>query len=149
MDIKTFIVDTFTDRPFSGNPAGVCIVDHPLENDIMQNIANELNHSETAFIWPNSENITYHIRYFTPSVEVDFCGHATLASSKVLLDHFGNKNVEFSKLEIGELELSEILEREMVKILLQPGELLVVNNRNAIHSRKSYQGERLLRRLVF
>lgn len=60
-----------------------------------------------------------------------------------------NKNVVFSKLEIGELELSEILERAMVKILLRPGELLVINNRNAIHSRKSYQGERLLRRLVF
>ncbi len=79
---KIYQVDAFTDRLFSGNPAAVCILDKWLRDDLMQSIANENNLAETAFVVPNEKN--YEIRWFTPTVEVDLCGHATLASAFVL-----------------------------------------------------------------
>lgn len=96
MKIKTFIVDAFTKEAFRGNTAGVCLLENPLDETIMQKIASELKHSETAFILPVSatEN-TFSIRYFTPTVEVPFCGHATLASSKIVLDTLKRSDVTF------------------------------------------------------
>jgi PhzF family phenazine biosynthesis protein len=82
--IKIYQVDAFTDKLFSGNPAAVCILDKWLSNDLMQNIANENNLAETAFVVPNEKN--FEIRWFTPAVEVDLCGHATLASAFVLFN---------------------------------------------------------------
>ena len=75
-------VDAFTDRPFSGNPAAVCLLDE-LQDDLrMQQIAREMNLSETAFLIRQREG--YDLRWFTPETEVDLCGHATLASAHVL-----------------------------------------------------------------
>jgi len=82
--IKIYQVDAFTDKLFSGNPAAVCIIDNWLPDDLMQSIGNENNLAETAFIVPNGQN--FEIRWFTPTVEVDLCGHATLASAFVLFN---------------------------------------------------------------
>ncbi len=75
-------VDAFADRPFAGNPAAVCILSEPREETWMQQVAREMNLSETAFLVPRGAD--YDLRWFTPAVEVDLCGHATLASSHVL-----------------------------------------------------------------
>jgi PhzF family phenazine biosynthesis protein len=76
-------VDAFTDRQFAGNPAAVCVLPEPREAGWMQAVALEMNLSETAFL-VKEENEIYHLRWFTPTVEVDLCGHATLASAHVL-----------------------------------------------------------------
>jgi PhzF family phenazine biosynthesis protein len=75
-------VDAFADRPFAGNPAAVCILGQPREAEWMQSVAREMNLSETAFLV--KRNGGYDLRWFTPTVEVDLCGHATLASAHVL-----------------------------------------------------------------
>ena len=75
-------VDAFTDRPFAGNPAGVCVLSGPADAGWMQQVASEMNLAETAFLY--REDAGYHLRWFTPTVEVDLCGHATLASAHVL-----------------------------------------------------------------
>jgi PhzF family phenazine biosynthesis protein len=75
-------VDAFTDRAFAGNPAAVCILQGPVEARWMQQLANEMNLAETAFLY--REGDAYRLRWFTPTVEVDLCGHATLASAHVL-----------------------------------------------------------------
>ena len=75
-------VDAFADRPFAGNPAAVCVLDSPAADDWMQDVALEMNLSETAFLMPEDDG--YRLRWFTPIVEVDLCGHATLASAHVL-----------------------------------------------------------------
>ncbi len=75
-------VDSFTDRPFSGNPAAVCIMKEPADEQWMQAVAQEMNLSETAFLYPDQD--CYQLRWFTPQIEVDLCGHATLASAHVL-----------------------------------------------------------------
>jgi len=79
-----FQVDAFTDKPFKGNPAGVMIVTEEISSDRMQNIASEMNLSETAFIFPREND--FQIRYFTPTNEVPLCGHATLASSHIIFE---------------------------------------------------------------
>lgn len=75
-------VDAFTDKPFAGNPAGVCLLEAPADEEWMQHVAREMNLSETAFL--HRETDGYRLRWFTPAVEVDLCGHATLASAHVL-----------------------------------------------------------------
>ena len=80
--IKYYVVDAFSDRLFSGNPAGVCLLDKWLPDETMQQIAAENNLSETAFLLKNDGY--YDLRWFTPEMEVDLCGHATLASAHVL-----------------------------------------------------------------
>jgi len=87
MLIPFYQVDAFTDRLFGGNPAGICPLDHWLEDDVMQKIAMENNLSETAFFV--KEDKGFHIRWFTPKVEVNLCGHATLASAHVIFRHLG------------------------------------------------------------
>lgn len=84
--ITTYIVDAFTDEPFKGNPAGVCILNETLSEKQMQSIAKELGHSETAFVTQMKNESTHAIRYFSPVLEIPLCGHATLASSKVLFE---------------------------------------------------------------
>jgi PhzF family phenazine biosynthesis protein len=76
-------VDSFTDAAFSGNPAGVCIMERTGDERWMQNVAREMNLSETAFVVPRREG-AFDLRWFTPAVEVDLCGHATLAAAHVL-----------------------------------------------------------------
>ncbi len=77
------IVDSFTDTPFGGNPAGVCVLQTPTTEGWMQAVAAELNLSETAFVTPRRDG-DHDLRWFTPRVEVDLCGHATLAAVHVL-----------------------------------------------------------------
>lgn len=88
---KIYQVDAFTNKIFSGNPAAVCPLEDWLSDELMQKIAMENNLAETAFYVKNDEQ--YYIRWFTPAVEVDLCGHATLASAYVLFN-FGNVNEE-------------------------------------------------------
>lgn len=80
--LPLFVVDAFTDRPFAGNPAAVCLLDGPRPDDWMQSLAAEMNLSETAFLLPEGDG--WRLRWMTPRVEVDLCGHATLASAHVL-----------------------------------------------------------------
>ncbi|MFH7245362.1 MAG: PhzF family phenazine biosynthesis protein [Spirulina sp.] len=75
-------VDAFTDQPYGGNPAAVCVLSEPQPDDWMQRVAQEMNLSETAFLLPEGDG--YRLRWFTPTVEVDLCGHATLASAHTL-----------------------------------------------------------------
>jgi len=75
-------IDAFTDRPFAGNPAAVCLLDSEQEAPWMQAVAAEMNLSETAFVRPLNEG--FELRWFTPAVEVELCGHATLASAHAL-----------------------------------------------------------------
>lgn len=82
--LKIYQIDAFTDKLFSGNPAAVCILDKWLCDDVMQSIGNENNLAETAFVIPNGKD--FEIRWFTPTIEVDLCGHATLASGFVLFN---------------------------------------------------------------
>lgn len=82
MPLPIFQVDAFTCQPFAGNPAAVCVQPKPLDAELMQAIAQEMNLSETAFLWPEADG--FRLRWFTPTVEVDLCGHATLASAHVL-----------------------------------------------------------------
>ena len=77
-------VDAFTEMPFAGNPAAVCVLPAPRDARWMQDVARELNLSETAFLHPHPPDDGYDLRWFTPAVEVDLCGHATLASAHVL-----------------------------------------------------------------
>src|SRR5262245_42999819 len=81
--IKLFQVDAFTDRPFAGNPAAVCVLHGPAEEEWMQDVAREMNLSETAFIYREGDG-GYRLRWFTPAIEVELCGHATLATAHVL-----------------------------------------------------------------
>jgi PhzF family phenazine biosynthesis protein len=82
MTIPLFHVDAFTDVPFKGNPAAVCLLPAPRDEPWMQSVATEMNLSETAFLSPEADR--FRLRWFTPEVEVALCGHATLASAHVL-----------------------------------------------------------------
>jgi PhzF family phenazine biosynthesis protein len=82
MPVSIVQVDAFTPVPFGGNPAAVCVLSAPGDARWMQNVAREMNLSETAFLDPRPEG--YNLRWFTPAAEVDLCGHATLASAHVL-----------------------------------------------------------------
>ncbi len=82
MGLTIFQVDAFTNKPFAGNPAGVCLLPEPQDAGWMQNVAREMNLSETAFLLRQDDG--YNLRWFTPAVEVDLCGHATLASAHIL-----------------------------------------------------------------
>jgi PhzF family phenazine biosynthesis protein len=80
--MKIYQVDAFTDKPFAGNPAAVCILPEPRDEGWMQNVAREMNLSETAFLLRREDG--FDLRWFTPAVEVDLCGHGTLASAHIL-----------------------------------------------------------------
>jgi PhzF family phenazine biosynthesis protein len=82
MEIPLYQVDAFTDRPFAGNPAAVCLLPEEPDDKWMQAVAAEMNLSETAFLVERDDG--YRLRWFTPKIEVDLCGHATLASAHVL-----------------------------------------------------------------
>lgn len=83
--MKLYQVDAFTHEPFKGNPAAVCILDDIKDNKWMQLVAQEMNLSETAFLYPEKDG--FSLRWFTPTAEVDLCGHATLASAHVLWEN--------------------------------------------------------------
>lgn len=77
-------VDAFSDAAFGGNPAAVCLLREPIDDDRMQSIAFELGISETAYVTPSDDPTVFGLRWFSPAVEIDLCGHATLASAHVL-----------------------------------------------------------------
>ena len=96
--MKQYIVDAFTGKPFSGNPAAVCVMRQWPSGDFMMKLAMENNLSETAFIVREEQG--YRLRWFTPGTEVELCGHATLASAYVILNHVEpeSKAVQFHTL---------------------------------------------------
>ena len=112
--IETYIVDSFTDQPFKGNPAGVCIAKDKLSDSEMLLIAKELGLSETAFIGELNGNNEYPIRFFSPVMEIPLCGHATLASSKVLFEKNGQSALDF--VNIQNLKLPIELNGEFIKM---------------------------------
>lgn len=106
-EFKLYQIDAFAEQPFTGNPAAVIVLDQWIEEQLMQNIALENNLSETAFLVKNKG--VFEIRYFTPKVEVELCGHATLASAFVLfnlLSHSDEKIV-FETKKRGQLFVSK------------------------------------------
>ncbi len=95
--MKIFQIDAFADKLFTGNPAAVCPLDAWISDELMQNIAAENNLAETAFLVKKNDG--YEIRWFTPTVEVDLCGHATLAAAYTLVEHLqfeGNEIMLYS-----------------------------------------------------
>ena len=100
--MKQYIADAFTNKPFAGNPAAVCVMESWPSEEAMMKLAMENNLSETAFIV--KEENGYHLRWFTPGTEVELCGHATLASSFVVLNYYepDSDEVKFNTLS-GEL----------------------------------------------
>jgi PhzF family phenazine biosynthesis protein len=102
MKLAIYQIDAFTDRLFSGNPAAVVPLDNWLPDETMRNIAAENNLAETAFYVPNDNG--FHIRWFTPTVEVDLCGHATLAAAYVVfkIQNYEGDSVRFDS-KSGEL----------------------------------------------
>src|ERR1700736_4239369 len=82
MAVRIVQVDAFTNRPFAGNPAAVCVLPAAAPDQWMHDVAREMNLSETAFLVPQADG--YNLRWLTPTVEVDLCGHATVASAHVL-----------------------------------------------------------------
>jgi len=112
--IRYFHVDAFTDRLFAGNPAGVCLLDRPLAPTLMQAIAAENNLAETAFVSPSADDgADFELRWFTPTVEIPLCGHATLASGFVVLTEgaLGGDVVRFRSRHSGLLTVSREDER--------------------------------------
>lgn len=107
MTHKIYQVDAFTDKLFGGNPAAVCPLDQWLSDELMQNIALENNLSETAFYVKDGDQ--YQLRWFTPTVEVDLCGHATFAAAYVLFhyeQHHGDV-IHFYSPRSGELKVTK------------------------------------------
>ncbi len=104
---KIYQIDAFAGKVFAGNPAAVCPLDHWLSDGLLQDIAMENNLAETAFYVKQGEQ--YQIRWFTPTVEVDLCGHATLAAAYVLFEyenHTGD-TIRFTSLKSGELTVTK------------------------------------------
>ena len=95
MGVPLFQVDAFTQEPFAGNPAAVCLLERPAPEEWMRSVAAEMNLSETAFAHRLAGD-RYGLRWFTPTVEVDLCGHATLATAHVL---FGTGRADTGALE--------------------------------------------------
>ena len=96
--MKQYVVDAFTDKVFSGNPAAVCVLDKPLSDELMQKITTENNLSETAFALKDGDG--YKLRWFTPGGEIDLCGHATLATAYTIFRFYDKEaqSLSFSTL---------------------------------------------------
>ena len=90
--MKQYIVDAFADKLFEGNQAAVCVFDKWISEKLMKNIARENNFSETAFVVKEKDDI-YKLRWFTPTSEIDFCGHATLGTSFVLFNFYEKRKI--------------------------------------------------------
>ena len=107
MKLPYFLIDAFTDRAFTGNPAAVYVLKEPLSDDLMQKIAAEMNLSETAFVL-RSRNAT-RLRWFTPTTEVDLCGHATLAAAHIYFTEINNdvESITFTSSKNGSLKVTK------------------------------------------
>lgn len=112
--MKMYQVDAFTTQLFKGNPAAVIVLDDWLDDAVMQNIALENNLAETAFVKQRDEQ-NFEIRWFTPTIEVDFCGHATLASSFVLFKDFvHSKSISFHVKNLGVFEVEQAIDGKIL-----------------------------------
>ena len=112
MGVTIIQVDAFTDKPFAGNPAAVCVLAEPAADVWMQDVAREMNLSETAFLDRREDG--YNLRWFTPSVEVDLCGHATLASAHVLWEQGHLMPDEVARFHTRSGLLTATLDREWI-----------------------------------
>lgn len=130
MNEKIYIVDSFTNEPFKGNPAGVQLVNQPLDVERMQQIARELNFSETAFVVTEPVNADgpiqqFSIRFFSPKMEIPLCGHGTLASAKVMFGLGLESPIQFRTIENRLLTVRQIADRiemELPVYDLEPAE---------------------------
>lgn len=112
METEIVQIDAFTSEPYRGNPAAVCLLKVPADEQWMKNVAREMNLSETAFLYPIEGG--YHLRWLTPKSEVDLCGHATLATAHLLYDDGiepRNKSISF-KTRVGWISAS--MEEELI-----------------------------------
>jgi PhzF family phenazine biosynthesis protein len=138
--MKSYIVDSFTNKPFKGNPAGVCFPKDELSGERMQNIALEFGLSETAFVRGINKAV-YAIRYFSPKQEIPLCGHATLAAAKIIFRNTDENEIHFITSEnldllikkqdeeiIMELPLHEIIYTTVPPALLEALGLVKVIN---------------------
>ncbi|NVJ52566.1 MAG: PhzF family phenazine biosynthesis protein [Campylobacteraceae bacterium] len=107
MNLKIYQVDAFTNKIFKGNSAAVIILEEWLEEELMQEIAIENNLSETAFA-KKCEDSTYEIRWFSPITEIDFCGHATLATAFILFSKNNLKKVTFKAAAVGNMDVKQL-----------------------------------------
>jgi len=112
-EVSTFIIDSFTNAPFKGNPAGVCLVKKALTVGQMQSIALELGLSETAFIEPGDRGKSFAIRYFSPKMEIPLCGHATLAAAKALF----HQNPDWTQVEFQTQEKLRLIVKRQGNLL--------------------------------
>jgi PhzF family phenazine biosynthesis protein len=113
MQLPIFQVDAFTDKVFGGNPAAVCPLEHWLSDDVMQRIAIENSVAETAFFIPLNDG--FEIRWFTPEIEMDLCGHATLATAHVIARHL-NYSLPSIKFQSKNGELMVTVENELLTL---------------------------------
>lgn len=122
MNLPIAIIDAFTDRAFSGNPAAVCLLENPLSAAQMQTIAMEMNLSETAFVERTSDQGVFSLRWFTPTVEIPLCGHATLASAFWMLHSGWASDAEVIRFETksGELRVKSTGEKLQMDFPLIP-----------------------------
>lgn len=142
--INIYQIDAFTDKVFAGNPAAVCILDEWLPDEVMQNIGAENNLAETAFLVKRDQD--YEIRWFTPTIEVALCGHATLASAHVLFNHadhpgdmihfFSRHSGDLSVTRNGEL-LTLDFPSDTLKKIYAPREILDAMN---LKPQEAFQG---------
>lgn len=121
MKIPYFEVAAFTRKPFGGNPAGVCLLERPLPDALMQAIAAENNLAETAFVVPRPDG-SYELCWFTPVAEIDLCGHATLGSAHVLAMHRGVQDevMRFQTRHAGELRVLREGDRLVLDFPVRP-----------------------------
>ena len=121
--MKFWQVDAFTKEPFKGNPAAVFVLEEEISDELMQNIAIEMNLAETAFVLLR-ENQNPLIRWFTTTAEIDLCGHATLASSHIYFTEFfpNEPSVTFSTKWVGDLIIKNEQNKYVMDFPLWPGE---------------------------
>lgn len=111
--MKQYVVDAFTDKVFSGNPAAVCVLDEPISEELMMNITKENNLSETAFAVKKGD--AYDLRWFTPGGEIDLCGHATLGTAFVIMEYY-EKNLKEIAFDTKSGRLSVIKKGELYEM---------------------------------
>lgn len=123
MEIPIYHIDAFSKEVFHGNPAGVCLLDHWLEDGVLMNIARENNLPETAFVIERGDH--YEIRWFAPEVEMDLCGHGTLASGFAVLNFLrpAEKKIRFVSPRSGELMVAKEGDRYILDFPSQPPEV--------------------------
>jgi len=128
-NLKFWQVDAFTAKPFKGNPAAVFILDEPLEDKLMLNIAKEMNLSETAFLVIKPDSNPY-LRWFTPMFEIDLCGHATLATAHVYFsEYFSSLNeITFDTKYAGPLKVVKNDDYMTMDFPSRPGKVIRFND---------------------